>query len=73
MMKQAKGLKRAKAIVNMVAVSHKQVATKDDIEKLSAKLDTKFANQRFWLFTGIVAAVGVIKVLDYVLPAVGAG
>lgn len=72
--------KQAKAIVNMVAESHDQVATKGDIEKLSANLDakfaqidTKFANQRFWFFTAMVSAVAVIKILDYLLPAVGAG
>lgn len=65
--------KQARAIVNMFAESHEQVATKDDIGLLSAEIETKFANQRVWFFSAIAVAVAVIKILDYLLPAVGVG
>lgn len=57
--------------MNLTAVQLEDLATRNDIEQF--RIEMKLTEQRLklWIVSAIVIGIGLIKALDYVLPAIG--
>lgn len=61
----------ATAIVNLIAEQHDELATKNNIEQLRAEVKLTEQRLKLWIVSAIVIGIGLIKALDYILPAIG--
>jgi len=62
---------QAKVVVEAIAESHEQLATKTDIELLRKDLESSDLKTRIWTISGLVTTIAVIKALDKLFPMLG--